>query len=109
VELMSKDEVLDLIKYLEKPLDFYKDPIYTLEEKEDIKTFERLTFEFYNDLKNDRHITLAISKIDREEEKTIINFNRIIMDISNKLVKTKEFNAEEGWFILIIFVVRVED
>jgi len=31
------------------------------------------------------------------------------MDISNKLVKTKEFNAEEGWFILIIFVVRVED
>jgi len=68
VELMSKDEVLDLIKYLEKPLDFYKDPIYTLEEKEDIKTFERLTFEFYNDLKNDRHITLAISKIDRERK-----------------------------------------
>ena len=99
--LVSKDEVLKLIGHLEKPLEFYKDPVYTQEEKEVIKKFEELTGEFYKDLKNDKHVIFRISKRDEKEEKRILRFTKMVIDISNKLVRTEEFNAEEGWFILL--------
>jgi len=98
---VSKEEMLDLIEYLGKPLEFYKDPVYTTEEKKAIKEFEELAFKFYNDLKKDGHITFTPPKLETEDDKRIVRFTKITMDISNKLVRTKEFNAEEGWFILL--------
>lgn len=97
--MVSKYEILRLVKYLEQPLEFYKDPVYTLEEKKAIKKFEHLTLEFYKALKRDGYVTF--SKSDVKEEEMSRRFTKIVMDISNTLVKTSEFTAEEGWFILL--------
>ena len=99
--MVGKEEILGLVEFLRKPLEFYKDPVYSQDEKEDIKKIEELAFQFYNDLKKDGHITPIIQERDRKEDERIVRFTKITMDISNKLVRTKEFNAEEGWFILI--------
>lgn len=99
--MVSKEEMLGLIKHLEKPLRFYEDPVYSVEEKEDIKTFEELVIEFYTELKKDGYIIMMIPEKEMEEDKRIVRFTKTTIDISNKLVKTREFNAEEGWFILL--------
>lgn len=97
--MISKDEVMRLIKYLEQPLEFYNDPVYTSEEKAAIEKFEHLAHEFYKALKGDGYVTF--SELDAKEEERRSRFTKIVMDISNKLVRTSEFTAEEGWFILI--------
>ena len=97
--MISKDKLLRLAKYLKQSLEFYKDPVYTPEEKEAIKKFEHLAFEFYKALKEDGYITF--SEVDKREEERRPRFTKTIMDISNKLVKTSEFTAEESWFILL--------
>lgn len=97
--MISRDEISRLIEYLEQPLEFYEDPIYTSEEKEAIKKFEDLAFEFYMDLKRDGYVTF--SELNEKEEERRRRFTRIVMDISNKLVRTSEFTAEESWFILL--------
>lgn len=96
---ISKEEILKLIEYLEKPLEFYEDPVYTTQEKEAIQKFEHLAFEFCKSLKKDGYITF--SKRDKKEEERVAIFTKIIVDISNKLARTTEFNAEEGWFIIL--------
>lgn len=99
--MVSKEEILQLIEHLEKPLAFYEDPVYTKQEKNDIKEFEELVIGFYNDLKKDQHIEMRIPEQETGEDKRIVWFTKVTMDISNKLVQTKEFNAEEGLFILL--------
>ena len=93
--------MLSLIKYLENPLEFYKDPVYSPEEKRDIKRFEKLAIKFYNALKKDKYIPMQISSQEKRDDRTVVRFTKTTIDISNKLVRIDEFNAEEAWFILL--------
>lgn len=93
--------MLSLIKYLERPLEFYTDPVYSPEEKRDIKRFEKLSIKFYSSLKRDKHVSQQLSGKETKDNKRIVRFTKTTIDISNKLVRTEEFNAEEGFFILL--------
>ena len=95
---VSKKMLLSLIKFLEEPLKFYDDPVYTPKEKKTIKNYEDLAFSFYSDLKIDGHISFVSVEAKAKKE---LRFFKIAMDISNKLVNTKEFVAEEGLLILL--------
>lgn len=96
--------LLELISNSEKTLNFYDDPIYTAEEKATIKNYENLAFNFFTDLKADGFIgagTFPSNEREKLEQDKTIKFFKIAMDISNKLVSTKEFAPNEQWFLLI--------
>jgi hypothetical protein len=96
--------LLDLIRYSERKLRIYDDPIYTDEEKEAIKNYEDLAFDFFSDLKADGFIgagTFPSNEREKAEQDKTLRFFKIAMDISNKLVSTKEFAPNEQWFLLI--------
>jgi hypothetical protein len=95
---VSKEKWFGFIKFLEAPLRFYDDPVYTPEEKKAIKDYEDLAFSFYRDLKTDGHISFLSEEAKAKRE---LGFFKIAMDISNKLVNTREFGAEEQWLILL--------
>ena len=95
---MSKEKWFGFIKFLEAPLRFYDDPVYTPEEKKAIKGYEDLAFSFYRDLKTDGHISFLSEEAKAKRE---LGFFKIAMNISNKLVNTREFGAEEQWLILL--------
>ncbi len=97
-DTVSKEMLLSLLKSLETPLKLYDDPVYTPEEKKTIKGYEDLAFSFYCDLKTDGHISFSSKEAKAKKE---LRFFKIVMDISNKLVNTKEFGAEEQWLILL--------
>ena len=86
---------------LQKKIDFYKDPVYTVDEKTTIKNYEDLALSFYNDLKKDGYLKTPEDSIVAAEDKRIIKFYKIPMNISNKLVNTEIFDSDEQWFILI--------
>ncbi len=101
----EKETILNLIKRLETPLNFYEDPVYTPDERATIKEYEKLALNFYSDLKADKFISFndafELSKEKRQERDRSLRFFKIPMDISNKLVNVKVFEAEQEWFILL--------
>ena len=99
--MVTKEEILGLIEALDKQLNLYEDPVYSSDEREDIKKFEELVFDLYSDLKEDGHITLEIPEQERKEDRRMARFSKITIDIPNKLLKTKEFKPEEQWYILL--------
>jgi len=95
---------LELIGNSEKRLNFYDDPVYTAEEKTTIKNYEDLALKFFSDLKADGFIgagTFPSNEREKAEQDKTLKFFKIAMDISNKLVITKEFAPYEQWFLLI--------
>jgi hypothetical protein len=102
---VSKEKWLDFIRFLEAPLGFYDEPVYTPEEKKAIKDYRDLAFSFYSDLKTDGYVafnqTFSLSDEAKAERDKDLRFFKIAMDISNKLLNIKEFGAEEQWLILL--------
>ena len=99
--MVTKEEILGLIELLDKQLLLYEDPVYSPEERKDIKRFEKLTLELYSDLKKDGYITLKIPEQERKEGLRMARFSKIAVDIPNKLLKIEGFKAEEQWYILL--------
>jgi hypothetical protein len=100
----EKKRLLELISHSEKELGYYDDPIYTVEEKAAIKNYEDFALNFFRDLKADGFVgagTFPSNDREKAEQDKTIKFFKIAMDISNKLVSTKEFAPNEQWFLLI--------
>ena len=92
IEVANGDEsekkmLLQLISHSEKALGYYNDPIYTVEEKAEIKNYENLALNFYTDLKEDGFVgagTFPANEKEKAEQDKTIKFFKIAMDISKR-------------------------
>ncbi|MGD8545003.1 MAG: hypothetical protein PVH12_02405 [Candidatus Bathyarchaeota archaeon] len=99
--MVTKEDVKNLIDFLNTDIELHKDEAYNQREKEVIKVIDEWTCEFYEDLKADNYIEMNIPEEHRIKEKQIAKFSKIATNISNKLIGKSEFESEEQWFIFL--------
>jgi len=101
IGMSQRSEIIRFLEELQKPVDIARAPDFTPEEIPVIKRYQDLAKELFTDLKADGYISFEDVKEAPEEIERRSKFTKITTDLANKLMKTKEFVAQEQFFILL--------